>query len=140
MAQFQTGLPASATLSLQQCSECGQVNYPARELCGNCLADALQWRPVKDTGAVQSITELQYSLEQAYTAHLPWHVASIQLDCGPTALAHLVPGIAIGSPVQLKVVQDEQGNRMLLALGGDDAAQQAATNWLTEVQFTEILT
>lgn len=140
MTQFQTGLPASATLKLQQCSQCGQVNYPARELCGNCLADALQWRPVADTGTVQSITELQYSLEQAYTAHLPWSIASIQLDCGPIALAHLVPDTAIGSPVKLKVVQDKQGNPMLLAMGGDDAAQQAATRWLTEVQFTEILT
>ena len=140
MAHFQTGLPASAALNLQQCSECGQVNYPARELCGNCLADGLQWRSVTDTGTVQSITELQYSLEPAYTAYLPWLVASIQLDCGPVALAHLVPGIDIGNPVRLKVVQDEQGNRMLLALGGDDAAQQAATGWLAEVQFREIST
>jgi len=140
MAIFQTGLPTSSTLSLQQCSKCGQVNYPARELCGNCLADALQWRPVKDTGTVQSITELQYSLEQTYTAHLPWSIASIQLDCGPVVLAHLVPGIAIDSPVMLKVIQDEQGNRMLLALGSDDAARHCADSWLAEVQFREIST
>ena len=138
MAIFQTGLPTSSTLSLQQCSKCGQVNYPARELCGNCLADALQWRPVKDTGTVQSTTELQYSLEQAYTAHLPWSIASIQLDCGPIVLTHLVPGIAIGSAVRLTVVQDKQGNHMLLALSRDDTAQQAATDWLAEVQFREI--
>jgi uncharacterized OB-fold protein len=116
------------------------VNYPVRELCGNCLADTLQWRPVNDTGTVQSITELQYSLEPAYTAHLPWSIASIQLDCGPIVLAHLVPGIVIGSPVKLKVVQDEQGNHMLLALGRDDAATHVASRWLKQVRFKEIST
>jgi len=140
MAIFQTRLPASGTLNLQQCGECSQVNYPVRELCGNCLADTLQWRPVNDTGTVQSITELQYSLEPAYTAHLPWSIASIQLDCGPIVLAHLVPGIVIGSPVKLKVVQDEQGNHMLLALGRDDAATHVASRWLKQVRFKEIST
>lgn len=140
MTIFQTGLPASGTLNLQQCGECGQVNYPVRELCGNCLADTLQWRPVTNTGMVQSVTELQYSLESVYTAHLPWYIASIRLDCGPVALAHLVPGIVIGSPVKLQVVQDEHGNHMLLALGCDDVATQAAARWLEEVQFKEIST
>tara|TARA_R110001599_G_scaffold353462_1_gene592913 strand:+ start:10621 stop:11043 length:423 start_codon:yes stop_codon:yes gene_type:complete len=138
MTVFQTGLPASATLKLQQCGNCAQVNYPARELCGYCLADALQWQPVKDTGTVQSITELQYSLEPGYTAHLPWRVASIQLDCGPQALTHLVPGVVTGDAVRLKVIQDGQGNVMLLALGCDHAVQQAAIHWLEEVQFKEI--
>jgi uncharacterized OB-fold protein len=140
MVLFQTRLPASGTLHLQQCGECGQVNYPVRELCGNCLADALQWQPVTDTGTVQSITELHYSLEPAYTGHLPWSIASIQLDCGPIVLAHLVPGIEIGSPVKLQVVQDTSGNRMLLALGRDDAATRLASRWLEQVQFKEIST
>ena len=139
MTTFKTGLPASSTLTLQQCTNCNHVNYPSRELCGNCLANALQWQPVKDTGTVQSITELQYSLEPGYSTHLPWSVASVQLDCGPQAIAHLVPGIAIGDPVTLKLVEDAQGNVMLLAQGDDAAAQQAASRWLEKVQFKEIL-
>ena len=140
MALFQTRLPASGRLHLQQCGECGQVNYPVRDLCGNCLADALQWQPVTDNGTVQSITELHYSLEPAYTAHLPWSIASIQLDCGPIVLAHLVPGIEIGGPVKLQVVQDTSGNHMLLALGRDDAATRLASRWLEQVKFKEIST
>jgi uncharacterized OB-fold protein len=140
MTQFTTGLPTPGALHLQQCGECGQASYPARELCGHCLADKLQWQPVADTGIVQSITELQYSLEPAFTTHLPWAVASIKLDCGPVALAHLAPGIAISNPVMLKIIQDEAGNNMLVALGRDDVAQEAATSWLAEVQFKEIST
>lgn len=140
MAHFQTGLPSSGTLQLQQCGKCGQVNYPTRELCGACLADELQWQPVPDTGTVQSITELQYSLEPAYTAHLPWTVASIKLDCGPVVLAHLAPGISITNPVKLLIVQDETGNNMLAAIGRDNTAHTSAISWLADIQFKEIST
>ena len=135
---FNTGLPASGSLTLQKCGQCGRMNYPARELCGRCLADDLHWQSVKDTGLVQSQVQLHYSLEPAYAEHLPWTVASVKLDCGPVILAHLPPGIETNSPVRLKVIQDSAGNRMLVALGTDEAAQQTATDWLVAVQFREV--
>jgi uncharacterized OB-fold protein len=135
---FHTGLPASAALTLQRCGRCQRVNYPPRELCGDCLADDLQWRPVADTGVVQSLTRLDYSLEPGYARHLPWTVASVLLDCGPIALAHLAPDIAVGSRVRLRVIRDQAGNRMLAATGVDPAARQAAQDWLHSVGFTEI--
>ena len=136
--EFDTGLPASGTLVLQCCGECHRVSYPPRELCGHCLADALAWSPVDDTGTVQSLTELHYSLEPSYARHLPWVVASVRLDCGPVVLAHLPPGIAVKTRVKLRIVADAAGNRMLLAAGTDDAARQAASAWLASVEFREI--
>lgn len=138
MTRFQTGLPAAGKLSLQRCGQCGQVNYPPRELCGNCLADALEWAAVADTGTVRAVTQLHYSLEPEYAAHLPWTIASVQLDCGPQVLAHLPPGIATGSAVTLKIVEDKAGNRMLLAQGLDKEAQKAAAAWLAKIQFKEV--
>ncbi len=135
---FTTGLPASGSLKLQQCGQCGRVNYPARELCGHCLADDLHWQSVVDTGRVQSQVQLHYSLEPAYSEHLPWTVASVKLDCGPVTLAHLPPGIATNSAVRLKIIQDSTGNRMLVAMGTDEAAQLSATDWLAGVQFREV--
>jgi uncharacterized OB-fold protein len=135
---FETGLPASGTLTLQCCGQCRQVNYPPRELCGNCLADDLQWQPVVDTGIVQSQAQLHYSLEPAYTSHMPWTVASIKLDCGPVVLAHLQPGIATGAAVKLRVIQDGAGNRMLMATGTDPDTQQASINWMSTVDFKEV--
>ncbi len=133
--QFNTGLPDSGELMLQCCGQCRQVNYPPRELCGNCLADSLQWQQVENTGSVQSVAQLHYSLEPEYTEHLPWAVANIKLDCGPVVLAHLQPDIVYGARVTLKIVQDNGANRMLVATGGDS---KSASAWLQAVNFKEI--
>ena len=137
-AVFRTGLPATGALTLQRCGRCRHVNYPPRELCGHCLADDLQWQPVADGGVVQSLTRLSYSLEPAYAEHLPWAIASIRLDCGPIALAHLAPGIACHARVALRAIQDRAGNRMLLATGIDTEAQRLLAGWLQSVGFKEI--
>ena len=133
--QFSTGLPDSGELMLQCCSQCRQLNYPPRELCGNCLADSLQWQQVENTGVVQSVAQLHYSLEPEYAEHLPWTVANIKLDCGPVVLAHLQPDISSGAPVKLTIVQDSESNRMLVATGEDS---KSASAWLQGVNFKEI--
>ena len=135
---FSTGLPESPALILQCCEQCGHVNYPSRELCGNCLADALALRAVDANGVVQASVELHYSLEQEYASHLPWPVGSIRLDCGPVVLAHLQPGVDTGSPVKITVIQDITGNRMLAATGKDGTSQTTLTSWLAKIQFKEV--
>lgn len=122
-------------MQLQVCSDCKQVNYPSRELCGCCLADALRWQTVEDAGTVQTLTELHYSLEPDYAAHLPWVVASVKLDCGPIAFAHLQPGLDINARVTLRIVADSNGNRMLVALGADNSGAAA---WLEKIKFNEV--
>lgn len=135
---FATGLPATGSLTLQCCDRCQQVNYPARELCGNCLANDLHWRPVAATGTLQSQVQLHYSLEPAFAENLPWAVASVRLDCGPVVLAHLQPGPASGDPVTIRVIRDRDGNYMLAALGTDQASRQAAASWLASIDFEEV--
>lgn len=135
---FSTGLPSAKDLTLQCCSQCQQVNYPPRELCGNCLADSLQWQRVDNSGIVQSVAQLHYSLEPEYASHLPWTVASIKLNCGPVVLAHLQPDIISGTAVKLKLVQDQAANRMLVATGDDSASERRASAWLEAINFEEI--
>ncbi len=136
--RFSTGLPNATELTLQRCGQCQHVNYPPRELCGNCLADSLQWQPVDNTGIVQSVAQLHYSLEPEYAEHLPWTVASIKLDCGPLVLAHLQPDIMSGATVTLKLVQDQAANRMLVATGVDSETEKSASAWLEAINFKEI--
>jgi uncharacterized OB-fold protein len=135
---FSTGLPSATDLTLQCCSQCQQINYPPRELCGNCLADSLQWQRVDNTGTVQSVAQLHYSLEHEYAEHLPWTVASIKLNCGPVVLAHVQPDIISGATVKLKLVQDCAANRMLVATGDDSDSEKLASAWLEAVNFKEI--
>jgi uncharacterized OB-fold protein len=135
---FDTRLPAAPELSLQVCGECGAVNYPPRELCGDCLADALHWRAVADTGVVQSLTELHYSLEPHYASRLPWRVASVRLDCGPVVFTHLQPGVAIDDPVAVRPLQDAAGHRMLVATArGGSVESWNVSDWAA-LGFREI--
>ena len=135
---FSTGLPNATELTLQCCDQCQRVNYPPRELCGNCLADNLQWQQVDNSGVVQSVAQLHYSLETEYAEHLPWTVASIKLDCGPVVLAHLQPDIIPGATVKLKLVQDQAASRMLVATGDDSESEKPASDWLQAINFKEI--
>ena len=133
--RFATGLPDSRDLQLQVCGACNKVNYPRRELCGACLADKLSWQPVDAGGEVLSLTELHYSLEHDYAESLPWQVASVQLNCGPVAIAHLQPGVSLHDSVVLKVVSDSHGNRMLVAVTARSGDINA---WLHSIGFHEV--
>lgn len=135
---FSTGLPATGALTLLRCEQCGHINYPPRELCGHCLADALEWQAVPATGVIQSLVQLHYSLEPVYAAHLPWSVASVKLDCGPVVLAHLPPGLEPDARVNLRPIEDRAGNRMLLAAAADGAHATETAEWLASVNFKEV--
>jgi uncharacterized OB-fold protein len=133
-AKFNTALPSVKGLSLQHCSNCEHINYPVRELCGNCLADSLVWQSVDGGATVQSVTALHYPLETNFSGQLPWRIASVKLDVGPVAFAHLQPGLECKARVTLSIAQDEIGNHVLVATGEHESASQ----WLTAIKFTEI--
>jgi uncharacterized OB-fold protein len=134
---FHTALPATPTLQLQCCGACNHVSYPSRELCGACLADALSWQSVAAEGTVQSLTTLHYSLESAYADHLPWTIASVRLDCGPIAFAHLQPGVGINTGVTLQTASDRTGSTLLIAVATDGPAV-AVSDWLRDIEFSEV--
>lgn len=125
-------LPTS--LSLQHCGDCGQVQYPPRELCHACLGD-LVWRETSGTGVVSSRVDLHHSLWEFFkrhTAQQPWPIASVKLDCGPTVLAHVdlasfgaaaVNDIAAGTQVQVFSHSDcSQQAILIMAAAGEPIA------------------
>ena len=133
---FHTGLPAASGLQLPVCGECGHINYPARDLCGHCLADAQEWQPVAADGVLQSVSTLHYSLERVYSERLPWPVGSVLLDCGPVALAHMQPGLDVGSRVRLQICRDGAGNHLLVARADHDPDGESA-DWLRRIGYRE---
>ncbi|MEM1153011.1 MAG: zinc ribbon domain-containing protein [Pseudomonadota bacterium] len=135
---FNTLLPSCGALQLQQCIDCGHVNYPPRELCGACLSDNLQWQAVDDSGTILTQSELHYSLEPGYTAHLPLTISSIQLDCGPIALAHTASGCKTGERVSVKILRDTDNNRLLVAIPQQPNASHDVGAWLKTMGFQEI--
>lgn len=103
-------------LVLQQCVHCDAVQYPPREVCGQCLADKLDWQEQPTQGRILAVSELHHSLEAVYQDRLPWTVASIKLACGPVVLAQLPGGaLAPDTPVTVTAAEIGGGNWLLQA-------------------------
>ena len=107
-------------LKLQHCSHCGHVQYPPTELCGACLEDGLVFRDTDTGGRLLARSDLHHSLWEYFKRRLregPWSIGSVQLDVGPTVLAHLGPGnLQSGDRVQLFSHSDASQSSVLIAV------------------------
>jgi NAD(P)-dependent dehydrogenase (short-subunit alcohol dehydrogenase family)/uncharacterized OB-fold protein len=86
------GLTAAAALGrfeLQQCKDCGTVQYPPREACQRCLSTKLIWSAQGAEGELLSDTVLHHSNDLFFRERLPWRLGLVKLACGPTVVAHL---------------------------------------------------
>jgi len=54
-----TAAAARGQFELQQCDECGRVQYPPREMCDGCLSNDLTWTEQDGAGEVLSETVLR---------------------------------------------------------------------------------
>ena len=87
------GLTAAAALGrfeLQQCGDCGTVQYPPREACQSCLSIKPHLEEAATGGGeLLAQTVLHHSNDLFFRERLPWRLGLIKLDCGPTVVAHL---------------------------------------------------
>ena len=114
---------AHGKLALQHCAACGTLQYPPRELCGVCLADALDWR-VTDTepGEVLAHSVLHHSHEPGFGAMLPLRVGLVRLDAGPTAVCFLADHCCAGTRVSVTAQLDSAGRVVLAASAATKAS------------------
>jgi uncharacterized OB-fold protein len=102
-------------MRLQRCTACGMVQYPPRELCVACLADALEWRTTDaETGEVLAVTLLHHSHDPSFNVQLPIRVGLVRLDAGPTAVCFLADNCAAGMRVNV-VARPDHANRIVLS-------------------------
>ncbi len=112
--------PVDGSLRLQHCESCGTVQYPPRERCGHCLADALIWQEISGAATLLAVSTLSHSLEPWFAERLPWQVASLRLDAGPVVFAHLAASRA-QPHARLRVAnaRDASGAWCLVAFEGE---------------------
>jgi uncharacterized OB-fold protein len=106
---------ATGSLRLQHCAECGKVQYPRREVCGNCLSPKLEWRLTNGAAKVLSHTRLHISLDPKFEGRLPLDVALVQLDAGPVCYAFAAAPLATGDRVSVDERTDGDGEALLWA-------------------------
>lgn len=113
------GLSAAAAegkFRLQVCNECGAVQYPPRDACSACLSTDLPWQEVSPQGCLLAETTVRTSTKLFFRERAPWRTGSVQMDCGPTIIAHVHGDCKKGGRVTLWNKLDRSGQAVLLAV------------------------
>jgi len=127
------GLTAAAALGrfeLQQCRDCGTVQYPPREACHKCLSVRLDWKPQPTGGELIAQTVLHHSNDLFFRERLPWRLGLVKLDCGPTVVAHLHAGAL--EKVRVRAMLDRAGQAVIVALPQKENGDMADDRQLRE--------
>jgi len=128
-----TAAAAQGRFELQQCRECGTVQYPPREACVNCLSIHLSWSEQKSGGRLLADTTLHHSNDLFFRERLPWRLGLVRLDCGPTVVVHL-HGDVPPAPARVRVAArlDRAGQAVLVALPTKETPHMADDRQLRE--------
>ena len=127
------GLTAAAALGrfeLQQCRDCGTVQYPPREACQKCLSVNLVWQEQSPQGEILAETTLEHSNDLFFRERLPWRLGLVKLDCGPTVVAHL--HAAAKQKVRVRAMLDRAGQAVIAALPQQETSDMADDRQLRE--------
>ena len=77
-------------LLFQRCGECGYVRYPASVVCPECLAAACEWIESKGEGRIYSFVVFHRAFHSSMADRIPYVVAVVELDEGPSFLSNIV--------------------------------------------------
>jgi len=130
------GLTAAAALGrfeLQQCRDCGAVQYPPREACGKCLSIRLSWARQDGKGELLAATVLHHSNDLFFRERLPWRLGLARLASGPTVVVHLHADVP-SAPTKLRVAArlDRAGQAVLVGLPDKENVNMAEDRQLRE--------
>lgn len=129
-----TSAAAHGRFELQTCVDCGAVQYPPREACQRCLSPRLRWREQSGAGRLLAVTTLHHSNDLYFRERLPWRLAMVQLDAGPSVMAHLHGAVtADATRVRLGARLDRSGQAVLIAFPFEDEAHMADDPMLREM-------
>jgi len=97
---------AQGKLLIKKCRACGQTHYYPRALCPFCFSDATELQAAAGTGTL-------YSYSVMRRAEVPYAIAYVTLDEGPTMITNLVDcdfdSLRIGQRVKLTFTPADGG-------------------------------
>lgn len=129
-----TAAAAQGRFALQTCADCAAVQYPPREACQHCLSPRLAWREQSGLGQLLATTTLHHSNDLFFRERLPWRVGMVQLDAGPSVMAHV--HAAVGqAPCRVRVSArlDRSGQAVLIAFPEQGEPDMTSDNMLREM-------
>lgn len=125
---------AQGQLELQECRDCGRVQYPPREVCRRCLSDRLVWKPQSGEGELISETLLRHSLELFFRERVPWRAGLVRLAGDVTVVAHIHADVPPPpAKVRVRAHLDRAGQAVLVALPETDTPNMADDKIMREM-------
>ena len=92
-------------LLLQRCVDCSEFQFYPRIACTTCSGDNLEWVKASGRGTILTFTIVRRPVSEAYAVDVPYVVALIRLDEGPTMMSNVVQcdpeALQIGDPVRV---------------------------------------
>ncbi len=92
-------------LVVQRCLSCGQLRFPARNLCSDCLSTDSEWTSVCGRGAVYSFFWMHQVYHPAFADEVPYPVVVVELEEGPRMTTNLQgctrDTLHVGLPVEV---------------------------------------
>lgn len=97
-------------LLLQRCGDCGVRQFYPRALCTACGSTRLDWARANGRATLVSWSLVRRAVSEAYAADVPYALALVQLDEGPTMMSTLVEVApeAVRVGMSLEVVYDDR--------------------------------
>jgi len=96
-------------LLLRRCTSCGRAHHYPRALCPFCFGDRLEWQAASGKGTIYSFSVMQ-------RAPVPYTIAYVTLEEGPTMLTNIVDcdfaALSIGMNVRLVFKPTEGGGAL----------------------------
>ncbi|HUN57762.1 MAG TPA: Zn-ribbon domain-containing OB-fold protein [Candidatus Binataceae bacterium] len=86
-------------LRIQRCAACGNAQFFPRIYCTRCMSDRVEWIKASGRGKVLSYTVVHRPVSPAFAGEIPYVVALVTLDEGPTMMTNIVGW----EPEQLKI-------------------------------------
>jgi hypothetical protein len=92
-------------LLIQRCADCAAHQFYPRIMCATCSGRALRWVRASGRAVLKSYTVVRRAVSQAYAAEVPYVVALVELEEGPTLMSNVidcpVDEMRIGMPVEV---------------------------------------
>jgi uncharacterized OB-fold protein len=92
-------------LVVQRCLPCRELRHYPQPMCPSCHSSEFDWAKLSGLGAVYSYTVAHRAFHPAWEDHVPYVIATIELDEGPRLVSDLLDvepeSIAIGQRVEV---------------------------------------
>ena len=92
-------------LMIQKCTQCNHYQFYPRIICTECMSQNVEWVKASGRGEVISFTIVRRPVSKAYADEVPYVVALIKLEEGPSMMSNIiecdVDSVKIDMPVHV---------------------------------------